>query len=86
MTSNSKRPDSDQVEIQDSKATSVDPIVMRHKDRPWSEYPIGTKAHAFNGGHWVRVEHGWKWFNGNIFPTPGGDAFGKCVEMRLDKA
>ncbi len=51
------------------------------KDRDWNEYPIGTKAHAFNGGHWVRVERGWKWFNGSTFPTPGGDAIGKCIEL-----
>ncbi len=51
------------------------------KDRDWSKYPIGTKAHAFNGGHWIRVECGWKWFNGSTFPTPGGDAIGKCIEF-----
>jgi hypothetical protein len=50
-------------------------------DRPWSEYPIGTKAHAFNGGHWIRVRNGWKWFNGSTFPTPGADAIGECIEL-----
>ncbi len=45
-------------------------------DRPWSEYPLGTKAFALMGGHWTRVEHGWKWMtNGGTFPRPGGDAF-----------
>ena len=29
------------------------------KDRKWNEYPIGTKAHAFNGGYWIRNERGW---------------------------
>jgi hypothetical protein len=28
------------------------------KDRPWNEYPIGTKAYAFNGGYWERVRLG----------------------------
>lgn len=46
----------------------------QRKDRPWSEYPIGTKAHAASGGHWVKIEAGWKWSSGSIFPTPGGDA------------
>ena len=51
------------------------------KDRPWSEYPIGTKAHSVGGGHWMRVEEGWKWFCGATFPTPGGDAVGCCIEL-----
>ena len=50
-------------------------------DRDWSEYPIGTKAHAVMGGYWIRVQHGWKWFNGSTFPTPGGDACGACIEL-----
>lgn len=45
------------------------------RDRPWSDYPIGTKAHALGGGHWERVASGWKWLGGCTFPTPGGDAF-----------
>ena len=57
-----------------------------HVDRPWSEYPLGTKAHAFNGGAWLRVERGWQWaggskFPGSTFPTPGADAFGQCIEL-----
>lgn len=48
---------------------------MRQRiDRPWSEYPIGTKAHAVNGGHWKKTERGWKWCSGSTFCTPGGDA------------
>jgi hypothetical protein len=35
--------------------------------------PLGTKAPAIGGGHWVKVQHGWKWFNGSTFPRPGGD-------------
>lgn len=45
------------------------------RDRPWNEYPVGTKAWALLGGHWIRVANGWKWHNGSTFPTPGGDAF-----------
>lgn len=41
--------------------------------------PLGTKAPAFNGGHWVRVEHGWKWCTGSTFPRPGGDWTGELV-------
>lgn len=43
-------------------------------DREWDEYPIGTKAHAVMGGHWLKTEHGWKWCTGSTFPRPGGDA------------
>jgi hypothetical protein len=46
------------------------------KDRPWPEYPLGTKVMALMGGHWLRVERGWKWMpNGGTFPNPGSDAF-----------
>ena len=51
------------------------------KDRPWSEYPIGTRAYSVGGGYWIRVEKGWKWFVGGIYPTPGGDAIGRCIEL-----
>ncbi len=44
-------------------------------DRPWRDYPIGTKAYAIDGGHWTKTEHGWKWPGGGTFPTPGADAF-----------
>ncbi len=48
-------------------------------DKDWSEYPIGTKAPATMGGHWERVERGWKWCNGATFPRPGGDATGEVI-------
>lgn len=44
-------------------------------DRPWREYPIGTRAFAINGGHWTKTPRGWKWCTGATFPTPGGDAY-----------
>ena len=47
------------------------------KDRDWKDYPVGTKAKAVTGGYWIRVERGWRWFNGSTFPTPGGDASGE---------
>jgi hypothetical protein len=51
-------------------------------DRPWSEYPVGTRAYACNGGWWERVERGWKPNSSkDVFPTPGGDAVGKCIEL-----
>lgn len=53
------------------------------KDRRWSEYPIGTKAYAIDGGWWVRVSLGWKWCSGSTFPIPGADAdaIGNCIEL-----
>lgn len=41
--------------------------------------PLGTKAPAYGGGHWIRVEHGWKWCTGSTFPRPGGDWNGKLI-------
>lgn len=41
--------------------------------RSWSNYPIGTKAHAVMGGYWIKTNHGWKWCTGATFPTPGGN-------------
>jgi len=57
------------------------PKPKMRKDREWSAYPVGTKAHAFNGGAWTRTEHGWKWGGGDTFPTPGADAIGACIEL-----
>lgn len=56
------------------------------KDREWRDYPIGTKAHAYNGGAWLKTERGWTWnghtmFPGRTFQTPGADALGACVEL-----
>jgi hypothetical protein len=41
--------------------------------------PIGTKATAINGGHWIRVDRGWKWCTGATFPRPGGDWDGRLI-------
>lgn len=63
------------------------PYPLLRKDREWSAYPIGTKAHAYNGGCWVKNERGWKWnghlawSNGGTYPQPGPDACGACVEL-----
>ena len=54
---------------------------FQKKDRCWSAYPLGTKAHAYNGGYWLRVLEGWRWCSGDTFPIPGGDAMGDCIEM-----
>ena len=44
------------------------------------DLPIGSKAFAFNGGHWFKTKLGWKWNgpngSGGIFPSPGGDWLG----------
>ena len=41
--------------------------------------PIGTKAPAFMGGHWIKTERGWKWSSGATFPRPGGDWTGELI-------
>lgn len=46
----------------------------RQQNRPWSEYPNGTKAYAIGGGYWEKNDKGWTWIGGCTFPTPGGDA------------
>lgn len=67
------------------KLMSKESPILHAVDRPWREYPLGTKAHAYNGGYWTRVEHGWKWGkHGDVFPTPGGDACGKCIELPFE--
>lgn len=48
--------------------------VQQPIDRSWSEYPIGTKANACNGGYWEKTQLGWKWCTGSTYPKPGGDA------------
>ena len=55
-------------------------------DRPWSAYPVGTKAHAASGGHWTKTERGWKWCTGSTFSTPGGDAISVTVPVDWEKA
>ena len=48
----------------------------------WSEYPVGTKAHASTGGHWIKLgQNRWKWCSGATFPRPGGDV----VRVELPK-
>ena len=52
----------------------------QRKTKPWSAYPMGTKALATMGGSWTKVEHGWQWgTTGGVFPTPGGDSNGKVI-------
>lgn len=42
--------------------------------------PLFTRAPAFGGGHWSRVERGWKWsMGGGTFPRPGGDWTGELI-------
>jgi hypothetical protein len=61
-------------------------------DRPWRDYPLGTKAHAYNGGWWTRVEHGWRYGSrGGVFPTPADSechpvALGRCIELPVPGA
>lgn len=82
------------VKLVDSLRGVVPPPVKAHSiafgeflsvDRQWWEYPVGTKAHALIGGYWFKTGDGWKWNGphggGVTFPTPGGDACGKCIEL-----
>ena len=50
-------------------------ITIKKLDRDkWTEFPIGTKVHATNGGNWEKIgKHEWKWLAGSIFPNPGAD-------------
>lgn len=41
--------------------------------------PLGTKAPAIGGGHWLKTERGWKWCTGATFPAPGGDWDGRLI-------
>jgi hypothetical protein len=61
--------------------TTEETMKRIQQDRPWNEYPLGTKAYAITGGYWLRVEHGWKWWCGSTFTAPGGDAVGECIEL-----
>lgn len=46
--------------------------IWQKKNKPWSEYPIGTKARqSWEGDYWIKVEHGWKWHCGSTFAIPG---------------
>ena len=47
--------------------------VWQTSDRPFRDYPIGTKAQALGGGYWIKNERGWKWGIDDTFPAPGGD-------------
>ena len=49
------------------------------RDRPWADYPPGTKAHAVGGGYWLKVKNGaligWHWNGTGVrLPRPGADA------------
>lgn len=41
--------------------------------------PMGTRAPSISGGYWERVPGGWKWCNGDTFPTVGGDWNGELI-------
>lgn len=66
--------------LKELRALLAAPAVERQEpvkigiDRPWKDYPLGTKAVAIGGGHWIKNINGWKWFCGSTFPTPGADA------------
>ena len=69
------------VEVNQRKARNI--MMQKYKVCfPWSEYPIGTKAHAIMGGYWLKTSKGWKWCSGDTFPTPGGDAFSVSLECQ----
>lgn len=48
--------------------------------------PLGTKAPAYNGGHWTKTERGWRWGKrGATFPCPCGDWTGELIPPKSDK-
>ncbi len=53
--------------------TDYDGNLWETPNKPMIEMPMGTKAKAIGGGHWIRVKTGWKWCTGSTFPTVGGD-------------
>lgn len=57
-------------------------------DRPFKDYPIGTKARSHGGGWWIKTTFGWQWCTGSTFTSPGGDWDGsvKLPEEALIKA
>lgn len=78
-----------------SEANSIERPVGRpvperallEQDREWRDYPPGTKAHAYNGGAWLKLDNGrWQWNGhtktpGSSFQAPGPDACGACVQL-----
>jgi hypothetical protein len=58
--------------------------MLRKLDRNWSDFPIGTKVYAINGGFWERTARGYKWCSGATFGTPGGDW--SYIELPAEKS
>lgn len=58
----------------------VNPGIRLPVDRPWEDYPVGTKAFGCLGGHWVKRANGWQ-YNGRhgTFSRPPAEAC--CVEL-----
>jgi hypothetical protein len=48
-------------------------------DKLLSDAPLGSKAPAISGGHWVMTDRSWKWCTGSTFPRPGGDWTGELI-------
>jgi hypothetical protein len=50
-------------------------IILKKLDRAsWNDFPVDTKVHGINGGYYVRVLTGWKWYgSGSVFPRPAAD-------------
>ena len=56
------------------KDNDHEPDVWQTSDRPFENYPIGTKAQALGGDHWIKNNTGWRWCNSSrSYPYPGGD-------------
>lgn len=64
------------------EAIGDEPLTVRNA-------PVGTRAPAFDGGHWFRMKHGWKWNGphgtGSTFPRPGGDWNGDLIPPQDDR-
>jgi len=57
-----------------SEPGAVEGPTWHRQDKPWSEYPIGTRARDHSHCCWTRVANGWQADGGDTFPTPGASA------------
>lgn len=69
------------------RAVAEEELKWTKPDRPWSEYPIGTRARqSWEGGWWEKTAQGWKWCCGSTFPTPGGanEVMERCKQGQIN--
>lgn len=63
------------------------PVDLLARDRPWRDYPEGTKAHSYSGGVWLKLTGGqWQFTGGSKSKSPGPDAKRYCIELPVAAA